>query len=82
MDRAVLKTGAEFGAKEKQFADFWMRSLKKEFPKYVLARNKPNKGAGPGINDSLRQKVSQDHYIGIELELGQALLMKLDSKSI
>lgn len=65
---------------EKKFADLWMKNLKKQFPEYNLARNKPYKGAGYGINDFFRRMFSKDHYIGIEIEMGQALLVELQKK--
>ncbi len=61
--------------REKWFAKIWIQELRKEFPKFKIARNNPYKGDGHSLTYFLRRVFSRRQYVGIEIEMNQALLL-------
>jgi len=66
--------------KEVKFTSFWIKELRKEFPKYTIARNKPYRGDGDGLTCEMRKENRPDNYIGVEIELNQGLLQQMNVK--
>ena len=65
---------------EVKFASLWIKALRKEFPEYIIARNKPYRGDGDGLTCEMRNENRPNNYIGIEIELNQGLLLKMNAK--
>lgn len=65
---------------EKKLSDFWISELKKEFPDFIIARNNPYKGTSEGVTCFFRKCYDQRDYTGIELEMNQALFIKMTAK--
>ena len=59
---------------EKRFSQAWKRLLKQYSPDLRVRCNYPYRGTADGLTRSLRQKFGQSDYLGIELEVNQALL--------
>lgn len=66
-------------ALEKELAKKWGREIKKQTPQYKIRMNYPYKGISDGLTTALRKKYSPDNYLGIEIEINQALIYNLDS---
>lgn len=62
------------------FSSLWIAELRKEFPDYIIARNKPYRGDGDGLTCELRKENKPDNYIGLEIELNQGMLLKMNAK--
>ena len=58
---------------EKIFAKEWQIELKRQFKEYRVKMNYPYKGISDGFITALRKKYSPEEYVGIEIELNQAL---------
>lgn len=52
----------------------WKRALHEAAPALRLRRNYPYRGAADGLTTALRRRFSPTRYVGIELEVNQALL--------
>lgn len=60
---------------EKEFARGWKAVLSKQAPAYRVRMNYPYRGTSDGFTRSLRKNDSSgDDYIGIEVEINQALM--------
>ena len=59
---------------EAHFADVWLHALHWEAPDLHVKMNYPYKGSSDGLTTSLREKLVARRYLGIELEVNQALL--------
>lgn len=59
---------------EKQFALRWQAALQAHGPSLRIRRNYPYRGNSDGFTTALRQTHSAGDYIGIEIEINQALL--------
>ena len=57
------------------FSSLWIKELRKEFPHFVIARNKPYRGDGDGVTCEMRKE--NKNYIGIELEMNQGMLLEM-----
>ena len=64
---------------EVRFASLWIKELKKEFPDFIIARNKPYRGDGDGLTCEMRKENRPDNYIGLEIEFNQGLLQKMNA---
>lgn len=62
------------------FSSLWIQELRKEFPDYIIARNKPYRGDGDGLTCEMRKENRPDNYIGLEIELNQGMLLKMNAK--
>lgn len=62
------------------FSSLWIAELRKEFPNYIIARNKPYRGDGDGLTCEMRKENRPDNYIGLEIELNQGMLLKMNAK--
>jgi predicted N-formylglutamate amidohydrolase len=58
---------------EAHFADVWSHALHWEAPHLNVKMNYPYKGSSDGLTTALRQKFPARRYIGIELEVNQAI---------
>lgn len=54
----------------------WKRALHEVAPVLRLRRNYPYRGAADGLTTALRRRFSPTRYVGIELEVNQALLCR------
>ncbi len=59
---------------EQRFCARWLRALRKAAPELRVRRNYPYRGASDGLTTHLRTQFPPDRYLGIELEVNQALL--------
>jgi predicted N-formylglutamate amidohydrolase len=59
--------------KEKTFAKIWIEELREEFPRYKITRNNPYEGKNGGVTGFFRKIYDEKTYIGLEIELNQAL---------
>lgn len=62
------------------FTSLWIVELRKEFPNYIIARNQPYRGDGDGLTCEMRKEHRPDNYIGLEIELNQGMLQKMNTK--
>ncbi len=62
------------------FSSSWIKELRKEFPDYIIARNKPYRGDGDGLTCEMRKENKPDNYIGLEIELNQGMLLTMTAK--
>ena len=58
---------------ETALAARWQRALRDDIPSLRVRRNYPYAGKNDGLTSSLRTQFSGDDYVGIEIELNQAL---------
>lgn len=65
---------------EKIFAKIWIEELRKEFPRYKIARNNPYEGKNGGVTGFFRKIYDEKTYIGLEIELNQALATSFRGK--
>lgn len=63
---------------EVRFASLWIKELRKEFPHFIIARNKPYRGDGSGLTCELRKE--NTNYVGIELEMNQGILITMSKR--
>lgn len=63
---------------EVKFSSLWIKELRKQFPGFVIARNKPYRGDGDGLTCEMRKE--NKNYVGIELEMNQGLLIKMTAQ--
>lgn len=61
---------------EKLFCQSWCQLLKDRLPELRVRYNFPYRGTADGLVRTLRQNFQQKDYLGIELELNQALLSR------
>lgn len=61
-------------SREKQFCDTWRHLLQPRLPDMRIRSNYPYRGSDDGLVRSLRNRFDQQDYLGIELEVNQALL--------
>ncbi len=59
---------------ERRFCLDWQAALRKAVPEWRIRRNYPYLGKADGLTTSLRKKFPAEKYMGIELEINQALL--------
>ena len=59
---------------EKQFSLNWQHLLQQRLPDLRIRRNYPYRGTADGLVRSLRYRFSPEDYLGVELEVNQALL--------
>lgn len=72
-DVAFLYDPARMG--EVRLAKAWSSELKRLRPDLRIRRNYPYQGKSDGVMKSFRQKWNASTYIGIELEVNQAMLI-------
>jgi predicted N-formylglutamate amidohydrolase len=60
---------------EQAFCRDWLNRLHEQLPTLRLRRNYPYRGTADGMTTALRRCYPASHYLGIELEINQALLM-------
>lgn len=63
---------------EVRFSSLWIKELRKEFPEFIIARNKPYRGDGDGLTSVMRKE--NPNYIGIEIEMNQGMLQRMTAK--
>jgi predicted N-formylglutamate amidohydrolase len=59
---------------EKALCTRWQKILEELDPKVRVRRNYPYSGVADGLTTWLRRRVSERNYVGVELEVNQALL--------
>lgn len=59
---------------EREVAREWLKILFQQDPVYRVRMNYPYNGRADGFTSALRRKHSQNEYIGVELEVNQALV--------
>ncbi|MBI2786986.1 MAG: N-formylglutamate amidohydrolase [Legionella longbeachae] len=64
---------------EKKIAKEWRLEVKKQTGEYRIKMNYPYKGNSDGFTTTLRKKYLAEEYIGIEIELNQALTRNQNS---
>ena len=60
-------------AAEREFSTDWQRALQAARPGLIVRRNYPYRGVSDGLVTSLRTLFDPTRYVGIELEINQAL---------
>jgi predicted N-formylglutamate amidohydrolase len=60
---------------EARFARAWQEALRADAPALVVRRNQPYLGKADGLTTALRRQLAPRHYLGIELEVNQRLLV-------
>lgn len=60
--------------REHVFCAQWKRALGQELPNVRIRRNYPYRGNADGLTTELRKRYGPRRYLGIELELNQALI--------
>jgi len=68
-------------AGEKAFARDLKQSFKTIAPQYRVRMNYPYLGIHDGLIHTLRKKLSEQHYIGLEIESNQALMQNMRTKN-
>jgi len=58
---------------EVDFCEVWLHALHWEAPLLRVKKNYPYKGTSDGLTTALREKFAASRYVGIELEVNQAL---------
>jgi len=61
-------------AREGAFCARWLSALRRADPSVRVRRNYPYLGKADGLATALRQRYPQSRYIGVELEINQALV--------
>jgi predicted N-formylglutamate amidohydrolase len=64
--------------REKAFCDRWAGALRAARPRLTIKRNNPYRGSDDGLTTSLRQQFGDAPYLGVELELSQAVVRRKD----
>ena len=59
---------------ETTFCELWTIALARVAPELHVRRNYPYRGTGDGLTTALRQKLPAKRYLGIEIEVNQALV--------
>ena len=75
--KRAADVGLLFDPKRKAEADFcevWLHALHWEAPLLRVKKNYPYKGSSDGLTTTLREKFPATRYVGIELEVSQALM--------
>lgn len=67
-------------ASERLFCDRWAHALHDADPTLRVRRNYPYRGASDGLTTSLRRELPARAYLGVELEVNQALAASADSR--
>jgi len=60
---------------ETMLAESWKTAFAEQVPDLRVRRNYPYAGNGDGLTRSLRRRFSPSQYVGIEIELNQALVL-------
>ena len=60
---------------EVDFCEVWLHALHWEAPLLRVKKNYPYKGSSDGLTTALRKKFAASRYVGIELEVNQALAL-------
>jgi predicted N-formylglutamate amidohydrolase len=58
---------------ERELSWQWKGQIKKMFPEYKIRMNYPYSGVSDGFTSALRKKFTNDEYVGIEVEINQAI---------
>ena len=58
---------------EEDFCEVWLHALHWEAPLLRVKKNYPYKGSSDGLTTALRKKFAASRYVGIEIEVNQAL---------
>lgn len=58
---------------EVDFCEVWLHALHWEAPLLRVKKNYPYKGSSDGLTTALRKKFAASRYVGIEIEVNQAL---------
>lgn len=61
---------------EQAFAAAWTDRLREALPERRIRRNHPYRGSSDGLTTTLRGRFPADRYLGIEIEVSQALVGK------
>jgi predicted N-formylglutamate amidohydrolase len=75
--KRTADVGLLFDPKRKAEVDFcevWLHALHWEAPLLRVKKNYPYKGSSDGLTTALRDKFAASRYLGIELEVNQALM--------
>jgi predicted N-formylglutamate amidohydrolase len=75
--KRTTDVGLLFDPKRKAEVDFcevWMHALHWEAPLLRVKKNYPYKGSSDGLTTALRDKFPASRYLGIELEVNQAIM--------
>jgi predicted N-formylglutamate amidohydrolase len=67
---------------EKKFCTIWKKNLRQMFPEFRIRCNYPYLGTADGFTTLLRTLFNKKQYLGIELELNQALFKRSDIAAI
>jgi len=59
---------------EADFCEVWLHALHWEAPLLRVKKNYPYKGSTDGLTTTLRKKFAASRYVGIEIEVNQALM--------
>lgn len=62
--------------RERALARRWQRRLAGELPAHRIRRNAPYRGDSDGLTTALRREFASSRYLGLELELNQAVLAR------
>ena len=65
-------------ARERTFCSRWVETLQHLHPDLRVRRNYPYRGAADGLTTSLRRAFPANAYVGIELEVNQAIATSSD----
>lgn len=65
---------------EREFCRAWQSLLTAQSDGFVVRRNYPYRGVSDGLVTWLRRRLDGDRYIGIELEINQALALRDGSR--
>ena len=75
--KRTADVGLLFDPKRKAEVDFcevWLHALHWEAPQLRLKKNYPFKGSSDGLTTTLRDKFAASRYLGLELEVNQAIM--------
>jgi predicted N-formylglutamate amidohydrolase len=61
-------------ARERALAAVWTARLREALPEFRIRRNHPYRGSSDGLTTTLRRRFPKDRYLGLEIEVSQALV--------
>ena len=59
---------------ERAFVAAWTRRLREALPELRVRRNHPYRGSSDGLTTTLRRRFPADRYLGVEIEVSQAMV--------
>lgn len=60
--------------REKTFCARWEQRLNRDYPEWRVRRNYPYRGTSDGLTTWLRRRFPAKNYLGVEIEINQALV--------